>query len=201
MDWLFSALGHWLKGTILGAVFGDLQPAMVVFLALGVLGVALLVISMLLDGLFDIFEFGDGPLSLTTISAFVSLFGFGGLTASASGLGSTASTFVGVAVGLLAAIAAYFITRSLKSMEGQGHEESSFSGRTAVVTIPIPVDGYGEIAFTKGGDRITRAARAHEPLASGVRVRIDTVLSSSSVLVVPEGQESGHSSHSHENLK
>lgn len=189
MDWLFSAFGHWLKGTIIGAIFQDLQPVMLAFLTVGLLGLAVLLVSLLLDGIFDLFEFGDGPLSLTTISAFISFFGFSGLTASQLGLGPTGASFVALAGGFLAGLAAWFITRSLKGMEAQGHEENSFAGRTAVVTIPIPEDGFGEVAFTKSGDRITTAARAAGSIPSGERVRIETVLSSSSVFVTPVNAE------------
>jgi len=201
MDWLFSALGHWLKGTIVGTIFQDLQPVMLAFLAIGIFGVAVLLLSLLLDGIFDLFEFGDGPLSLTTISAFISVFGFSALTASSLGLGPTGSAFVGIAIGFLAGFAAYLITRSLKGMEAQGHEESSFVSRSAVVTIPIPVDGFGEVAFTKGGDRITVSARASEPIPSGESVRIAAVLSSSSVLVVPLNSNLTSADEGHPNLK
>jgi len=201
MDWLFSTIGHWLKGTILGAIFQDLQPAMLAFLVVGIVGAAVLLVSLVFDGIFDLFEFGDGPLSLTTISAFISMFGFSALTASSLGVRATSSAFVGIAVGFLAAMAAYLITRSLKGMEAEGHDENSFTGRSAVVTIPIPADGYGEIAFTKSGDRITRAARSAEPLEGGERVRIETLLSSSSVFVVPLSPKQSQAEEGSTNLK
>ena len=52
----------WIQGLLNGSVVSG-----GVFLLIGIAGAVLLLISLLLAGLFDAFDSGDGPLSLTTI--------------------------------------------------------------------------------------------------------------------------------------
>lgn len=196
MDWIFDSIGTWLKGSILGSLFENLEPAMLTFLLLGVVGAVLLLLSFLLDGIFDAFDFGgDGPLSLTTISAFVSVFGFSALAASSFGMGANGSAIVGTIVGFIGATGSFWMTRSMKNMESNGHEESSLAGLYGVVTIPIPEGGLGEVAITKSGERLHMAARARAPIPTGEKVLVESVISSGSVFValpaavVPEDEQ------------
>lgn len=184
MEWIFDSIGNWIKNSAIGALFGSLEPAMLTFLILGIVGAVFLLLSFLLDGLFDAFDFGgDGPLSLTTISAFVSIFGFSALSASALGLNANGAAIAGVLVGLLGATGSFWMTRSMKRMESNGHEESGLAGYAGIVTIPIPANGLGEVAISKSGERLHMAARAAEPLSTGTLVLVESVISSSSVFV------------------
>lgn len=185
MEWIFDGIGTWIRNSAIGALFGSLEPAMLTFLVLGIVGALLLLISFVLDGLFDAFDFGDGPLSLTTIAAFISVFGFSALAASAMGLNGNGASIVGALVGLLGATGSFWMTRSLKRMESDGHEESSFVGLQAIVTIPIPANGLGEVAISKAGERLVMAARSALPVGTGERVLVEAVISSGSVLVAP----------------
>jgi membrane protein implicated in regulation of membrane protease activity len=185
MDWIVNGIGNWLKDSALGALFGGLEPAMLTFLALGTVGAVVLLISLLLDGIFEALDFGDGPLSLTTLAAFISVFGFSALTASALGLSPGGSTLVGALTGLIGAGSSFLMTRSMKRMEANGHEESSFVGLSGIVTIPIPPGGLGEVAISKAGERLIVSARSESPIAAGQRVIVQDVISSNSVAVIP----------------
>lgn len=184
MDWLFSSIGEWISATLLGSIFDGLDPAMLAFLCLGVIGAVLLIISFILDGIFDAFDFGgDGPLSLTTIAAFVSIFGFSALAASSSGLNSNWASLVGAAVGVAGSAGAFVLTRSMKNIEAPSREESSLAGLYGIVTTPIPSGGLGEVAIMQSGDRIHMSARAEGPVPTGKKVLIESVISSGSVFV------------------
>lgn len=158
---------------------------MLTFLVIGLIGAGVLLLSFLLDGILDLFDFADGPLSLTTISAFTAVFGFSALTASSLGLGGGLSSAVGVVIGLLGAAGSIWITRALKRMDSSGHEESTFVGLTGTVTIAIPTGGLGEVAIQKAGDRLIVTARADRPMAVGKKVLVKSVLSANSVFVAP----------------
>lgn len=164
---------------------------MLVFLSLGIVGAVALIICLLLDGILDVFDFGgDGPLSLTTISAFISIFGFSALSASALGLGTGGSLISGAAAGLIGATASFWLTRALKGMEANGHEESSLAGLYGTVTTPIPEGRLGEISVLKSGERLHISARSATAVGRGKRVLIESVISSSSVFVVdPEAEQ------------
>lgn len=189
MEWIFDSIGQWIKNSAIGALFGSLEPAMLTFLILGIVGAIFLLLSFLLDGLFDVFDFGgDGPLSLTTISAFISIFGFSALSASAMGFNANAASIAGALVGVLGATGSFWMTRSMKRMESHGHEESSLAGYEGVITIPIPANGLGEVAVFKSGERLHMAARSSDPIGIGTQVLVESVISSSSVLVAPKGK-------------
>jgi len=88
----------------------------------------------------------------------------------------------GVVVGVLAAVA----TRHLQ----RGGDEttvrsSALVGLTGIVINDIPAQGYGEVSVVVAGHLTKLHARCPEPVPAGHAVTIDTVLSPTSVSVVP----------------
>ncbi|HUH52935.1 MAG TPA: hypothetical protein VLZ31_02685 [Microbacteriaceae bacterium] len=155
------------------------------FLIIGVIGAVLLLISLLLDGIFDFFDFGDGPLSLTTIAAFTTLFGF-----TAFGLvGAGASTPVAAALGALAGVIggafAWWLARLMRKAESTTAVTSAeLKGLEAVVVLEIPgATSYGEIALSLYGERVSLTASAANRIARGERVTIVDTLTPTAVRV------------------
>jgi membrane-bound ClpP family serine protease len=156
------------------------------FLIIAILGLVVLVLSFLLDGIFEVFDFGDGPLSLTTIAAFATVFGFTGLIGLSLGLTVQMAALSGALAGFLGGVGAWLLSRSLKNSESTtAISVESLEGREASVIVSIPEDGYGEIAFSQHGIRQTLGARSKEPIATGEKVRILHALSAASVQVEP----------------
>jgi len=160
-----------------------------VFLIIGIVGAILLLISILLDGIFDFFDFGDGPLSLTTIAAFTALFGFTAFAAVGGGLSTSLASVIGAAAGVLGGALAWWLSRLIRSAESSTTVSSDqLVGNEASVVLGIPAGGLGEIALVRNGERVSLAASADEAIARGARVRIVQTLTATSVRVemIPE---------------
>lgn len=157
-----------------------------IFLTIGIIGAILLLISVLLDGIFDFFDFGDGPLSLTTIAAFTSIFGFAAFAAVGAGASTGMGAMIGGISGLIGGAAAWWLSRLIRGAESSTtvttHE---LVGGEASVVLAIPAGGLGEVALVRHGERVSLAATSHTALARGTRVRIVQTLTSTSVLVEP----------------
>lgn len=154
------------------------------FLIIGIIGITLLLISVLLDGVFDLFDLGDGPLSLTTIAGFIATFGFVGLIATSMGASIPVASLSGALVGLMGGLGAWGLSRSFKKADStMGISVSTLEGRTATVILPIKDGNLGEISFHSNGLNQTFSAKAKENLEVGDKVTITGVLSNSSVFV------------------
>lgn len=159
-----------------------------IFLLIGILGAILLVISLVLDGIFDAFDFGDGPLSLTTIAAFTSIFGFASFACVGAGLSTPMAAVIGALAGLLGGALAWWLTRLIRGAESStAVSGEELVGSEAGVVLQIPVGGLGEVALVRHGERVSLAATADasEPLPRGTRVRIVQTLTATSVRVEP----------------
>lgn len=163
---------------------------MTAFLIIGAIGIALVLLSLLvgdvLDGLFDLDVLGGDLFSVSSISAFVGAFGFGGALGLALIDNTVVAVLVGLAVGGLAAWGALRLTRSLK----RGEDAASFRsealiGHSARVITPIPEGGYGEISLNVGGHVRKMAAKSGLPVASGDEVWVSAILSPTAVEVIP----------------
>lgn len=160
---------------------------MTLFLIIGGIGLALLIITTIVDGIFEFdFALGDGLLSGPVIAAFLTAFGAGGAIA----VGSGASTFVGVGVGLAAGATIGGITgvatKSLMRMPTDATPRAAdLNGCTGTVVSTIPEDGYGEVSVMLGGQPVKLSARTTGPhtLTVGTAVVVSSVLSPTSVTV------------------
>ena len=172
----------WIQGLLNGSVVSG-----GVFLLIGIAGAVLLLISLLLDGIFEAFDFGDGPLSLTTISAFTAIFGFSAFALVGAGVAPPLAGTLGAVAGMIGGGLAWWLSRFVRSAESSTAVSSGeLAGLEASVVLAIPGGSrFGEIALTRHGERVSLSACAELPLERGARVRIVESLTPTSVLVEP----------------
>jgi hypothetical protein len=169
-------------------VAGDehqMDMPMITFLAIGFLGIALLVLVAVVDGILDFFD-GDGLLSGPAIASFLSAFGFGGAIASYAGLGSVPSLLVGVGAGLGLGLVVGKLTGALLRMPTDATPSASdMTGLHGTVISSIPVDGFGEVSLLLGGQPVKVAGRTGDAtaLSAGTQVTVVTPISPTSVIV------------------
>lgn len=166
-------------------ILNGTTPTMYVFLGVGVVGLVLLALATLLDGIFDALHIsGDGPFSLTSIAAFLSMFGFAGTVVLANGGNIPSASIVGLLAGTLGGGIAFWITRMLqKDDSSTSISTANLQGTKAVVILPIQGNSYGEVAVSHKGFRHTFAARSDTEHAVGETTEIVAVLSETSVKV------------------
>ncbi|MFD0314841.1 hypothetical protein [Streptomyces flavalbus] len=162
------------------------------FLGLGIVGVVLLVLSLVFDGILEGFFDGfgldgflDGLLSLPVIAGFVSMLGFtGAIVMGGTGLGAVAATAVGIPAGVLTGWLAYKLSRALMNdRSGTAPSGGDLIGVAGSVVTAIPADGYGEVLVRLAGQTVKLAAKSPVPLARGAEVWIAETLSHTAVSV------------------
>ncbi|GAB2567751.1 hypothetical protein [Leucobacter ruminantium] len=157
-----------------------------VFLVIGIAGALLLLVSLLLDGIFDALDFGDGPLSLTTIAAFTAIFGFAAFACVGAGMSTSLASVLGALAGLLGGAAAWWLTRLIRGAESNtAVSGDELVGSVGSVVLAIPATGLGEVALVRHGERISLSAVSDRPIARGTAVRIVQTVTSTSVRVEP----------------
>ena len=155
-----------------------------VFLIIGIVGGLLLLVSLVLDGIFDAFDFGDGPLSLTTIAAFTAIFGFTAFASVGAGMSTPVAAVVGALAGVVGGAAAFWLSRLIRGAESTTAVSSGdLVGATGAVVLSIPQGGLGEVAVIRNGERISLSATSDEPIPRGAAVRIVHTVTSTSVRV------------------
>lgn len=165
---------------------------MTTFLAIGIVGLALLSLSLLVGDLFDGILDGLGDalssdwFSSAVIGGFVSAFGFGGALAQSAGAPVLVALPVGVVAGGIFGWFASWLTRLLR---GSGSDDTPSTedtlGRDASVVTEIPADGFGIVRVQLGGHVLRLNARADRPLPAGTAVHVTGVLSPTAVAVAP----------------
>lgn len=162
-----------------------------VFVIVGAVGVALVVVSVLfgdfLDGVleFEHFEVGDGLLSTPVIGAALAAFGAGGALLlrglELSMLGAVAG---GAVSGVVLGGVTLALLRTLMHMPTDATPRTAdLVGSLGRVITRIPPEGLGEITVVSGGQRMKLSARSDAPVASGASVIVVDVLSPTSVVV------------------
>lgn len=162
---------------------------MTVFLVIGGVGIAMLLLSLLvgdhLHGVFDALGGGDW-FTGASLAGFLGAFGFGGALVLGVTGQLTLAVIGGVVLGvMLGAATAWGIMQLGKTQEGAAPQTSSMLDRVGTVISDIPDDGYGEIRLTQGGHMVKVNARAAQPIKAGTQVTVTDVLSATSVKVVP----------------
>lgn len=135
---------------------------MVYWLCLGI-GLILVVVSAIFDGLFDFDVDAGGPLTGPVLSMFLVCFGGAGLiTYRTMGMGAVASALSSGIISVMASGAFYYLFyKVLLSQEGgTTFDPTGTVGRAADVITEIPADGMGEITFDASSGRISAAARS-----------------------------------------
>lgn len=152
------------------------------YLTIALIGLAILILSVLLDGLFDFLDFGDGILSVTTFSAFITIFGFVGVICTnltlTAGITLLISTLSGLTVATLT-------MRMMKKMTTPDTLNSTtVIGRTGTVTLPLnPPNNLGEISVPYQGESQYYTAIADTPIPLGTEVTVTQVLSPTNVKI------------------
>ena len=157
------------------------------FLLLGIIGLVVLVIAVLLDGVFDFFDLGDGPFSILSVAVFITLFGFLGFVGVAEwGLDPGAAALVGVGAGIFAGLASWRVVKYLRkdTPDSKVATLDSMAGKEATVSSPIRAGHLGAITLThQGAITSTAAQAADETIDSGTPVRIVRMVSTAVALV------------------
>ena len=158
------------------------------FLIIGAIGIVLAVVALVvgdvLDGVLQLDALDSDLFSISSISAFVGAFGFGGaLGLSVLDLMPVAIA-CGLVIGFLAAWGAVKLTRALKSGEDSATFRSdSLIGQPARVITAIPQSGFGEITLTASGHVRKFSARADGEVAAGDEVWVSAIVSPTAVEV------------------
>lgn len=176
-----EAIGDWLSRLLDGSLIAG-----GIFLIIGIVGGVLLLLSFILDGIFDALDFGDGPLSLTTIAAFTAIFGFTSFALVGAGLSSPVAGGLGAIAGVLGGAAAWWLSRMIRSAESStAVSGDELVGALASVVLAIPAGGLGEVALVRHGERVSLSATADTAIQRGAEVRIAQTISATSVRVEP----------------
>lgn len=176
-----GSITDWIESLLDGSLFSGS-----IFLVIGLVGGVLLLISLVLDGIFDAFDFGDGPLSLTTIAAFTAIFGFTAFACVGAGLSTPAASTFGALAGLLGGAAAWWLSRLIRSAESTtAVSGDELVGAEASVVLAIPAGGLGEVALIRHGERVSLSATSETAFPRGVRVRIAQTITATQVSVEP----------------
>jgi len=160
---------------------------MTVFLVIGLVGLALLTVTLGFGDLFDgVFAALAGDwFSGAVIGGFVSAFGFGAALAEGSGAPSPAVIAIGVGAGAVFAWFGAWLTRFLKGGEDATLKTDDVVGMDATVVAAIPDGGFGTVTVRVAGQTVRYNARAEAPITSGTEVHVTGVLSPTAVSVAP----------------
>jgi len=167
-----------------------MAAATVVFLVLGGLGLALLVLSLLGAELFDL----DTLVPVEALAAGLAAFGFGAAIATAAlAARGPAPLLAAAGIGVVAAVPAGWVALRLVRAAQRMHTDATptkddLTGALGVVVTPIPAHGYGEVRVTLAGQPVKLNATADDPIPLGAQVFVITAPSETSVVVerVPE---------------
>ena len=186
-----------------------LTPTMKTFVGLGAISSAILTIQMILamfggdmDGLdadMDIPDVGEGGasgiLSIRTIGAFFTGFGWSGAAMLQAGYGTGAATFVGVVVGSIFMALIFYLMAYLHSLRQEGTiNYANAVGKIGSVYLPVPPHrkGIGQIeVLVQGRLKIVQAITDNDKkIGNRVAVRVTELVDEQTILVEPLENES-----------
>jgi membrane protein implicated in regulation of membrane protease activity len=161
--------------------------AFAVFLAIGGLGLAFLLISLIFGEIFDAFDtsldheldHGPGLFSTRVMSIFITAFGGFGAIATHYGLSPLAASGVGFLSGAVFGGLAYSFARFLYGQQATSEVRASeLVGQPARVIVSIPAGGVGQVRCRVGEELIDKIARAHDgaTIPEHATVRVEEVL-------------------------
>jgi hypothetical protein len=186
-----------------------LTPTMKTFVGLGAISSAVLTLQMILamfggdmDGLdadMDISDIGEGGasgiLSIRTIGAFFTGFGWSGAAMLQAGHGTGAATFVGVVVGSIFMAMIFYLMAYLHSLRQEGTiNYANAVGKVGAVYLPVPPHrkGLGQIeVLVQGRLKIVQAITDNDKkIGNRVAVRVTELVDEQTILVEPLENES-----------
>lgn len=137
---------------------------MLVFIIIGLLGLALAVASLLLG---DFLELADGAISGTSLGAGGMLFGATGMVVLSSGLEPWVAYPAGLVVGILVIVLVNVLLKRLRA--GDDDKPVSLVGTQGSVTSDVD-RGHGEVSLDAVTELETRLAFSDEPIEQGTRI-------------------------------
>ena len=155
------------------------------FLVVAGIGLTLLLISVVFDGVLDLFDLDTPFLSGTAVAAFLSAFGLTGMLlpdswGTAGVLGAAAVAGLAVGAGAGAGVRAMQNTPTDANVSA-----ANVVSAQGTVVSPIRAGSYGEVAVTVAGHRMKYNALADTDIALGTAVTVTQSLSPSAVKVAP----------------
>jgi len=186
-----------------------LTPTMKTFVGLGAISSVVLTLQMILamfggdmDGLdadVDVPDVGEGGasgiLSIRTIGAFFTGFGWSGAAMLQAGHGTGAATFVGVVVGSVFMALIFYLMNYLHSLRQEGTiNYANAVGKIGTVYLPVPPHrkGIGQIeVLVQGRLKIVQAiSDSDKKIGNRVAVRVTELVDEQTILVEPLENES-----------
>ncbi|MAS79650.1 MAG: hypothetical protein CMI25_04505 [Opitutae bacterium] len=186
-----------------------LTPTMKMFVGIGTVSSAVLTLQMVLamfggdmDGLetdVDIPDAGEGGasgiLSIRTIGAFFTGFGWSGAAMLQAGYGTGAATFVGIVVGSIFMALIFYLMTYLHSLRQEGTiNYANAVGKIGSVYLPIPPHrkGIGQVeVLVQGRLKIVQAITDNDKkIGNRVAVRVTELVDTQTILVEPLENES-----------
>lgn len=124
---------------------------------------------------------GPSPLSMRSISIFVTVFGFAGFLAKHYGVSGGIATVIGIVAGLALAALTFQFIKLLYAQQGSSViSQAELVGQQAEVINAIPKDGLGEVTVRYRNQLKTFLARSNgELIPRGAKVKIIEDLGSS----------------------
>ena len=161
---------------------------MTVFLVVGGIGVALLLVALVLGDVLDgAFEgLSAGFFSTEALAGFLGALGFGGAIALAVTGSTTAAVVIGLVLGVLLGWLAARASRFLHDDGGTGTVRTSdMVEKIGSVVSAIPEGGFGVVSISVGGHITRLNARSSVPVPPGTQVSVTQVISPTAVQVEP----------------
>lgn len=168
--------------------------SLMVFLAIAAIGFVFLLFSLVVGDIFDSFGFdtgldgaadGHGLLDSRVLSVFVTSFGGFGAIGIQMGFGIVASSFIGLAGGIvLGGLVSLFARFLHRQQSSSSFGASQMVGRTAQVIVAISPGGVGQVSCRIGEERIEKLARSrdNQEIKAGAMVRVDEVAGDSLIV-------------------
>ena len=161
---------------------------MTTFLVIGLIGLAVLAVSLVVGDLFDgaLDALAGDVFSSAVLGAFVAALGFGAAAADGFGAPAAVAWPTGLAAGVVFGAFAAWFTR----LVSDGGSDATLTiddtiGRDGRVVTSIPDAGFGVVDILVGGHTMRLNARAEHPIEPGTQVHVTSVLSPTAVTVAP----------------
>lgn len=157
---------------------------MTLFLALGGIGLVVLVLGLFVGELDIDLDLGPDWLSLPVLAALVGAFGFVGAAALSLGAPMIAAVVAGTLAGvLLAALTARLVAGVMNMRTDATPRTDDLVGRPGRVVTALTADRSGEILVRHAGQQLKLSARADETLTVGDEVVVVEIVSPTLVRV------------------
>ena len=172
---------------------------MIIFLAVGVIGLLFLLVSLVVGDVFEAmgFDFGldashdFGVFDSRVIAVFLRAFGGFGVIGASLGYGALAGSLFGLLGGaIFGAIVFYFGKLLYNQQSSSSVSAENLIGRTAQVVVGIKPGGLGQISCRVGEERVEKLARTSsgEEIKAGQIVRIESIGSDSVLVSIEKGE-------------